>query len=339
LLQLKTKRGGPQRLNAVQTTIQGLLGVQIDAFKDDESAPAEMDVDQFLVDANGAGIREALRIVLDLELQHPELVLVEEPEVHLHPGLARVVANYLRERSSEIQMFITTHSTDFVDSISFQNAYLVSKNETGKTTCQLIEAEEEALRIPAEIGLRLSTVFMFDRLLFVEGPSDEAVLRLFAEKLRIDLTKCNLGFVHMGGVRNFAHFAADSTLDLLSRRRVLMWFVTDRDELQDQEVKRMMERIGARAKLRVLERRELENYLLSPDAIATFVTAKLMAAKKPTDSVNRDSVSAALDEAFASLKPEVIRLRLERDVLTSIHLQSRHKTGTAEDRIKARKKN
>jgi putative ATP-dependent endonuclease of OLD family len=141
----------------------------------------------------------------------------------------------------------------------------------------------------------------------------------------------------MGGVRNFAHFAADSTLDLLSRRRVLMWFVTDRDELQDQEVKRMMERIGARAKLKVLERRELENYLLSPDAIATFVTAKLMAAKKSTDNVNRNSVSAALDEAFASLKPEVIRLRLERDVLTSIHLQSRHKTGTAEDRIKAAK--
>ncbi len=265
-------------MNAVQTIVRGLLGVHIDAFRDDERSPAEMDVDQFLVEANGAGIREALRIVLDLELKSPQLVLIEEPEVHLHPGLARVVANYLREKSPDIQMFVTTHSTEFVDSVSFQNAYLVSKNAGGKTVCQLIEAEEEALRIPAELGLRLSTVFMFDRLLFVEGQSDEGVMRLFAQKLAIDLTKCNLGFVQMGGVRNFANFAADATLDLLSRRQVLMWFVVDRDE--DDDVKRMMARLGARAALQVLQCRELENYLLNEDAIAPFVAEKLRAAKK-----------------------------------------------------------
>jgi putative ATP-dependent endonuclease of OLD family len=335
LLQLKIKRGGPERMNAVQTIVRGLLGVHIDAFRDDERSPAEMDVDRFLVDANGAGIREALRIVLDLELKCPKLVLIEEPEVHLHPGLARVVANYLREKSSEVQMFVTTHSTEFVDSVSFQNAYLVSKDGAGKTTCQLVEAEEEALRIPAELGLRLSTVFMFDRLLFVEGPSDENVLRLLAQKLDVDLTKCNLGFVQMGGVKNFANFAADATLDLLSRRQVLMWFVVDRDEMNDEDVKRMIDRLGPRAVLSVLDRRELENYLLDADAITAFVLEKLTAAKKPTDGVTRQAVAAALDQAVAELKPEVVRLRIQKLVLTPIYLQSRQRTGTLEERLKS----
>ncbi len=42
------------------------------------------------MEANGAGIREALRIILDLELERPAFALIEEPEVHLHPGLEKV---------------------------------------------------------------------------------------------------------------------------------------------------------------------------------------------------------------------------------------------------------
>ena len=39
---------------------------------------AEMDVDNFLVEANGAGIRESLRFILDLELKNTSLLLLEE---------------------------------------------------------------------------------------------------------------------------------------------------------------------------------------------------------------------------------------------------------------------
>jgi putative ATP-dependent endonuclease of OLD family len=334
LLQLKNRRGGPQQLNALQQTIKGLLGVHIDAFKEGDQSPAEMDVDQFLVEANGAGVREALRIVLDLELRSPRLVLIEEPEVHLHPGLARVVANYLRQKSAEIQMFVTTHSTEFVDSVAFQNAYLVSRNDCGMTVCQLVEAEEEALRIPTELGLRLSTVFMFDRLVFVEGPSDEAVLRIFAEKLGIDLASSNIGFVHMGGVRNFAHFAAQSTLDLLSRRQVSMWFVTDRDESEDEEVRNMKARLGPRARLKVLGRRELENYLCDEEALAKFIYQKLQSsASKPTKELDRGAICAALEKAVEDSKADVVRLRIAKRILAPLYFGARTAGGTAEEKL------
>jgi putative ATP-dependent endonuclease of OLD family len=333
LLQLKNRRGGPQQLNALQQTIKGLLGVHIDAFKESDQAPAEMDVDQFLVEANGAGVREALRIVLDLELRGPKLVLIEEPEVHLHPGLARVVANYLRQKSAEIQMFVTTHSTEFVDSVAFQNAYLVSRDSSGMTTCQLVEAEEEALRIPTELGLRLSTVFMFDRLVFVEGPSDEAVLRILAEKLEIDLASCNLGFVHMGGVRNFAHFAAQSTLDLLSRRQVSMWFVTDRDESEDEEVQRMRVRLGSRAHLRVLGRRELENYLWDEGALAKFITQKLQSSEtKGAGEPDRGAIRTAIEKAVAESKEDVVRLRVAKRSLRPLYFGGKG-VGTAKEKL------
>jgi putative ATP-dependent endonuclease of the OLD family len=87
LLTLKITRGGPEQLYKLQRTVKSLLGVEVDAFQPEGARrgpgrPAEMDIDRFLVDANGAGVREALRLILDLELKRPSLVLIEEPEVH-----------------------------------------------------------------------------------------------------------------------------------------------------------------------------------------------------------------------------------------------------------------
>jgi len=207
LLKLKVRRGGPARLDSIQQTVQALLGVNIDAFEADagprgvEGNSAEMDIDEFLVEANGAGIREALRLILDLELQTPALAMIEEPEVHLHPGLERAIETYLRDKSREVQMFITTHSTHFVDSASFQNVYMVSKKQDRKTAIEAVGPDHGAFKIPAELGLRLSSLFMFDQLVFVEGPSDEAVLCELARTLGVDLAKANAGFVQMGASR------------------------------------------------------------------------------------------------------------------------------------------
>jgi putative ATP-dependent endonuclease of the OLD family len=336
LLDMKLQRGGMDRLQTLQQTIRALLGVAVDAFQANTRGAertAEMDVDNFLVEANGAGVRESLRLILDLELKKPSLLLLEEPEVHLHPGLARVIATYLREKSREIQMFVTTHSTEFVDSVAFQNAYMVSRDEQYKTVCQSITESDGPLLLPSELGLRLSTVFMFDRLLFVEGPSDEVVLRTLAKALKLDLTKSNIGFVHMCGIRNFAHFAAEGTLDLLSRRKIEMWFIADRDERNEEEVRKMEARLGPRAKLKVLERRELENYLLDEAAIRKLIEGKRKP-KPDAPPLTAQSIAEALRDASTQLRPEVVRLRLERRLLTPIFLNVRTMRGSTEERLK-----
>jgi predicted ATP-dependent endonuclease of OLD family len=270
---------------------------------------------------------------LDIELRNPKLVLIEEPEVHLHPGLSRVVASYLRNKSSDVQMFLTTHSTEFVDSSLYQNIYLISRDANNRTVCLPVGGEEDALRIPSELGLRPSTVFMYDRLVFVEGPSDEAVLRELARKLDIDFSRANVGFVHMGGVRNFAHFAAGATLELLSRRQIGLWFVADRDESDDVEVARMIERLGGRANLTVLRRRELENYLLNEQAIQSFILEKRKAMGSNGPVPTLEVIREALHTQAESLKDQVIRLRLERRLLKPVFLHTRDVTGSIADRV------
>jgi putative ATP-dependent endonuclease of the OLD family len=86
-----------------------------------------MDVDNFLVELNGSGIREALRLILDTTFEEPDILLVEEPEIHLHPGLETAMMRFLKEISKRCQVCITTHSTNFLDSGDYQRVYLVTK--------------------------------------------------------------------------------------------------------------------------------------------------------------------------------------------------------------------
>jgi hypothetical protein len=277
LLALKVRRGGSDVLRNIQATVADLLGVQIDAFESSSpqgrgEAAAELDVDNFLVEVNGSGVRDALRLILDVEFQNPDLLLVEEPETHLHPALETSMMRYLQHISQRCQVFISTHSTNFLDTGEMKNIYLVSKGAA--TEAQLISLADAEEAIPRELGIRLSSVFMFDRLIFIEGRSDEDVVREWADTLRINLGQQNLGFVAMGGVRNFAHFAAGTTMAFLTRRRVKIWFLLDRDERDRADILQLKDRLGDLATLMVFERREIENYLLVPRAIVELMKQK-----------------------------------------------------------------
>lgn len=328
LLQLKVKRGGPERLQIVQNTVKALLGVSLDAFQGDgERESAEIDVDHFLAEANGAGIRESLRLILDLELEPCEIVLVEEPEVHLHPGLEFAVHSYLQEKSKTKQFFVTTHSTNFVDTVSPQHIYLISRDKDGISACERLADGEAPMKLPAELGIRLSTVFMFDRILFVEGPSDESVLRELARTAGFDLNGAGVAFVHMGGISNFTHYAAQATLELLSRRRVQMWFLVDRDERDESDIRKMVDRLGDQAKLIVLQRRELENFLVDEGAVLGFV------AQKTGTMPSATTFKVALSKVVESLAEVVANLYLEKHSLSPIYLRGQGIEGSIEDRL------
>jgi hypothetical protein len=112
-----------------------------------------------------------------------------------------------------------------------------------------------------------------------------------------------------------------------------MWFIADRDERDEEEVRKMEARLGPRAKLKVLERRELENYLLDDAAIRKLVEEK----RKPTPNappLTAQSIADALREATTHLRPEGVRLRLERRLLTPIFLNVRTMRGSPEERLR-----
>ncbi|MEH2202441.1 ATP-dependent nuclease [Nostoc sp.] len=327
LLELKVTRGGTKILQSIQETVSALLGVRIDAFQTVSSLGnqtfAEMDVDDFLVEVNGSGIKEALRLVLDVEFERPNILLVEEPEIHLHPGLETTIMRYLKRISCNCQVFLTTHSTNFLDTGEMKNVYLISKPSS--TQIRQLDIEEAEAEIPQELGIRLSSLFMFDRLIFVEGQSDEDILREWASTLGINLSQANVGFIHMGGARNFAHFATEGTLSFLTKRQIQMWFLIDRDEKEDYEVSNLQKILGQKATVKVLQRREIENYLICPRVIKDFIEFKRKSSGiSNTEPIPSElEIKAKIEECAEKLKQFTVNKRVFKIACKPIYPNSK----------------
>jgi putative ATP-dependent endonuclease of the OLD family len=76
------------------------------------------------------------------------------------------------------------------------------------TLIEALALKEAEAKIPIELGIRLSSLFMYDRLVFVEGPSDELMIREFCNKLSVNLSRGNVGFILLRGIGNLSYYAA-----------------------------------------------------------------------------------------------------------------------------------
>lgn len=320
LLSLKTRRKGQEVLRDIQAIVSALLGVKIDAFESDTTnsdgkATAELDVDDFLVEVNGSGIRESLRLILDVEFERPDILLVEEPETHLHPALETSMMQYLKSTSTERQVFITTHSTNFLDTTEMKNVYLISKQTS--TEAQLLNFENAEIHVPRELGLRLSSLFLYDTLVFVEGPSDEDIIRAWASKIGVNLNQANVGFVRMEGSRNIMRYASENILSFLKKRQVRLYFLIDSDERSNQEI----EILEQKANMHILKKREIENYLIVPRAVAKFIQWKQDDGRPENEHIECSlaEIQKILANSAEELKQLVIDKRVNHLICKSMH--------------------
>ncbi len=83
----------------------------------------------------GAGILNvALFIAYIMELKENKILLIEEPELHLHPGLEQKLKQKFLEDSDKLQIFITTHSREFLaEESNDKNMFYLIKKENNQS--------------------------------------------------------------------------------------------------------------------------------------------------------------------------------------------------------------
>jgi len=139
------------------------------------------------------------------------LILVDEPELHLHPRWQKIFLNLFREISPERndQFLISTHSPSFVtpetiDSVTRIYSTAVGSGRVSLRDVDLPEKKNLVRMINSQNNERL---FFADKVVLVEGISDRLVLEslLDAATTRFDIN-ASIEVVEVGGKNNFADY-------------------------------------------------------------------------------------------------------------------------------------
>jgi predicted ATPase len=119
------------------------------------------------------------------------VILVEEPELHLHAGAQRSLREIIEQHSSHHQFFITTHSTVFASTNIDCRLYVVTK-KNGQSIVRRLDDLKEARMVKRELGHSNIDLYGFNLVVFIEGDSEEVAIPIVAEALGHDLERAGI---------------------------------------------------------------------------------------------------------------------------------------------------
>jgi len=111
---------------------------------------------------------------------HPQykIILIDEPEAHLHPSVIRRFLHVLKNKCHKKQVFFTTHHPSFVQANHLPNTWRVTRNENQSTCVHGFYGKNIDLnRFVQEINDDNSAMLFADKVLLVEGISDRIFMR------------------------------------------------------------------------------------------------------------------------------------------------------------------
>ncbi|MCD7032870.1 AAA family ATPase [Metabacillus sp. GX 13764] len=186
----------------------------------------------------GEGIVSLFFIIDALYDSNPkDIVVIDEPELSLHPSLQKRLASLISEYSKERQILIATHSPYFIDLENLVNGTTIARvhqkenntviSQISNESANFINRSLSNLYNPHVFGLDAKEVFFLeDRILLVEGQDDVIFYKLILDQLDIKLNGQFFGW-GIGGADNMHQIA--KLFDELGFEKVIGILDADRE--------------------------------------------------------------------------------------------------------------
>ncbi len=162
------------------------------------------------------------------------IIVIDEPELHLHPRWQLVLLDLFEELSKETknQFIISTHSPTFINEQSYKHLIRIYKDENNYSKSIVIK-DTVSLKLKDIFHIINSTnnekIFFADVVIFVEGITDRLVFqRILEEKTAQNDLKKIVEIIEIKGKNNFSKFS-----EFLNALEIPNYFISDLDYINE----------------------------------------------------------------------------------------------------------
>ncbi len=242
--------------------------------------------------SGGSGFHQTMTLLAFLYGYQPTTILLDEPDAHLHVNLQREILDYFKKKSTEkgVQFLIATHAEEFAKGVDAHQILSLLKQVPTR-----IESTPVVLRAMSEVSNEdITRLAGSPYLVYVEGESDERILRGWAEKCGALPVMDKICFKVMGGGNKQAmkeqaekHFTALGQI-VPGVKRLMLFDYDDADKAFHPP--------ESNPTLVEWKRKNIENYLLVPSA---WRRAALQFLERSEPDLFTQPVLQAIDAFFA----------------------------------------
>ena len=238
-------------------------------------------------------------------------IILDEPDVYMHPDLQRRLIKFLRGRFPQIIM--TSHSVELVSEVEPDDLLVVDKERPKSSFASSLPAVQRVVeRVGSTQNVHLARLWRSRRFLMLEGKDIDFLARfhetLFpeAESLR-SVPQMSIG--GWGGWR--LAIGSSMTLTNAFGETVTTYCILDPDYHTTEERRhRLDEAQQQNVSLHIWDRKEIENYLLVPTAIARYIAKRVRSGQSaPSEAAVRSELlqraEARKEDVFDNIASEL----------------------------------
>lgn len=306
---IKRDNEATYRLTEDIKNIFGFKDLEINPSEDDKTLQVFINGKSHWLEELGSGIAQFIIVLANAATKQPSYILIDEPELNLHPSLQLDFLTTLGSYAQKGVLF-ATHSVGLARA-SADQVYSVHKVSEGQSEVSILEATLRLSEFLGELRFFGYRELGFDKILLVEGPTEvktiQQFLRLYKKDHQIVLLPLGGGSLINGssdGELAEIKRISDNIFALIDSERSESGTQIDADRVTFVKICNKLA-----IQCHVLERRATENYF--PDEAVKKIKGEKYRALKPYEKLNNISPSWSKTENW-KIAREITRDDLDK---------------------------
>lgn len=320
------QRDQPEKYKLLQKILQERFGAKFGKVSFDNSIDEFITAEYADTSGNrhdlysaGSGFIQVVQLLAFVLSRDPGVVLLDEPDAHLHSNLQQAVVDLLEEiaASEKFQVVLATHSKEIINYVDPSRLVLIEK---GSNTASPMSDTITPITVLRSLGsvdnVDAYTMVKNRKCLFVEGPTDESILGRFASTMGV---KAMVGddrvvTIPVHGADKFEHIQQLDVIEGLLGKTVVSIEIRDRDARTDES--RSSLEASSKRTLRVLTLDCIESYLVNAE-ILSRVTNQIMGERGKSEDSTPEAIQGFIDAACEEMKDDTLDRISDRHIKDS----------------------